>query len=195
MPYPKAPPRKVNNKGRKPGRTRILTDTPEKIELNLSKGGKTVKCKLAGQPKKKKIIPKKKQRRQVIETSSDDDDDVDLCDDNSDSDPWDIEAVNQLDFNIDSIVPGDFVLVKFATKTNVIHYVGRLDSVEEQECEVNFLRQKGRGFVFPNVIDVSSVKKSDIVLKLPPPSKSGGSDRIFSMYFFDVDLKSFSKLR
>lgn len=36
-PYPKAEPRKSTKRGRKPGRTRILTSTPEKLQIRLEK--------------------------------------------------------------------------------------------------------------------------------------------------------------
>lgn len=36
-PFPKAPARKVENRGRKSGKTRILTDTPEKLEIEKAK--------------------------------------------------------------------------------------------------------------------------------------------------------------
>ncbi|KAH0814052.1 hypothetical protein GEV33_008738 [Tenebrio molitor] len=42
-PFPKAKPRKVTNKGRKPGKTRILTETPEKEELERQENKKMLK--------------------------------------------------------------------------------------------------------------------------------------------------------
>ena len=47
QPYPKAKQRKNTNKGRKPGKTMIATDTPEKLQIKLIKDKKnSVKRKL-----------------------------------------------------------------------------------------------------------------------------------------------------
>lgn len=88
QPFPKAGPRKVVNRGRKPGKTRIVTDTPEKEKIKQAKLNKDVKQKQKKLKTVKKInfeegrkkkphrygrpIPKQKKR----DSSSSDDD---LC--------------------------------------------------------------------------------------------------------------------
>ncbi|KAL4107255.1 hypothetical protein QTP88_017635 [Uroleucon formosanum] len=61
-PFPKAPERKLNaiQKGRKKGRTRILTDTPEKNEAELNKKPKTITKPTIKLVKKKSIRKKLK---------------------------------------------------------------------------------------------------------------------------------------
>lgn len=101
QPYPKAPPRKTSKRGRKPGRTLIPTDTPEKEQIRIEKGKKVKKqrveekktCRkinfdkdvdLSG--RKRKQIRKKMLRTQNNSSSSSDDDIVPLVDtDNEDS--------------------------------------------------------------------------------------------------------------
>lgn len=79
-PHPKAGPRRLNKRGRKPGKCRVLTDTPEKneIEVQASKKAKTSKvsqtvpsdprrCLFEGKNKKKEI-----RKISAIESSSED---------------------------------------------------------------------------------------------------------------------------
>ncbi|KAG8280879.1 hypothetical protein J6590_108238 [Homalodisca vitripennis] len=69
-PYPKAPPRKMTGKrgGRKPGRCRILTDTPEKLEIMAIKQEKVSKKagKLASKEKTNEKINSLKVRSKPI---------------------------------------------------------------------------------------------------------------------------------
>jgi len=72
-PYPKAPERKMNvtQRGRKKGRTRILTDTPEKNVVELNKKLKTLKKPKVKLVKKKSI--RKKLKFVTIDESSEED--------------------------------------------------------------------------------------------------------------------------
>ena len=59
---------------------------------------------------------------------------------------------------------------------------------------VTFLRRKSLTwkFVFPEVIDEALVPQSDIVLKLPVPTTSGGTERAVKALVFDVCLGEYS---
>lgn len=183
------------NRGRKPGRTRILTDTPEKNEIELKKK-KVRKLELEAPAllKKKNHLVYKSNTH--IQDSSSSDDEEPVLNDSSDDEIFEPEAPEtDFDFSAENIESGDFLLIKFATKTAIVHYVGRVENEINSEYEISFLRKRGRGYVFPNVLDISNVSKEDVVLKLPLPCKSGGSDRLFSIYSFEIDLSSFSNLR
>lgn len=195
MPFPKALPRKSTNRGRKIGCTRILTDTPEKDEIQEQNKRKIRTLQFDSSPcrQKIKLVPKKKP---VLEDSSSDSDELELNDSSGDETFEPEMPEEDFDHSVENLEPGDFVLVKFQVKSSLVHYVGRVENkICSSEYEINFLRSKGKGFVFPNVSDISSVAKEDIVLKLSRPSKSGGNDRIFSVFMFDVNLNSFSNLR
>lgn len=78
-PFPKAPPRKTKSRNRK-GKTRVLTDTPEKQELEeLAAKRRKIEVKKKGKAVKKRISKKKKD-----ETSSEEDINLTL---ESDDDP------------------------------------------------------------------------------------------------------------
>lgn len=102
---------------------------------------------------------------------------------------------HDFDFEANKINVGDFLLVKFCTKTNLVHYVGRVEKELDDGYEIHFLRKRGSGFIFPNVPDIATIQQQDVVLKLPSPFKSGASGRLFSVMYFDVDLSNFLILK
>ncbi|KAB0800104.1 hypothetical protein PPYR_07984 [Photinus pyralis] len=204
IPYPKAPPRKLIKVGRKPGRTRILTDTPEKEEIE-ERSKRKVKFNLMEGKKEnnlKKIKSKHDSNRKTgicitktAENESSSDSESFEPQDSSDSEFIPELPEKDFDFSAENVDVDDFLVVKFCTKTTLVYYVGRVEKELDEEYEMNFLRKKGNGFIFPLVQDISCIKKEDVVLKLPSPFKSGCSSRLFSVLYFDVDLTSFEKLR
>lgn len=180
-PYPKAGPRKTDMRGRKRGKTRILTDTPEKDEL------------LADEQKRQvSSLKKVKVSKQVFAESSSDSDGSEVFQRSSDDSDEDYSN-EQFDFDTETVKSGDFVVVKFATKKSLMYYVGVLlsDVNDEGCCDINFLRKSHRrqlSFVWPTVEDTASVEKENIVMKLPEPQKSGGTERTRAVFNFEVDL-------
>lgn len=72
-PHPKAARRKNTRKGREKGRSRILTDTPEKLLIEEQKQAKARKAKVLSQPKKTKCNPKQNvsvKRKVLADTDS-----------------------------------------------------------------------------------------------------------------------------
>ena len=91
------------------------------------------------------------------------------------------------------IAIGDFVLVKFATKTKILYYVGKIEQVHSySEYEVSFYRCKGNKFLLQDVPDVSAVERKDLVAKLPCPSQLGGTQRVQRYISFPVDFNNFN---
>ncbi|KAF5284816.1 hypothetical protein FQA39_LY04541 [Lamprigera yunnana] len=91
--------------------------------------------------------------------------------DNSDEDLSDeFEDVNRNDLN-----NGDFVLVKFNTKTKLIHFVGQILNISEETSKIRFLRRKrlSTTFYFLFIDDISEIANEDIMSKLKTPPKSG----------------------
>ncbi|KAF2896715.1 hypothetical protein ILUMI_09462 [Ignelater luminosus] len=76
------------------------------------------------------------------------------------------------------ITENDFVLVKFALKKVIRHYMAQVVNIEADGTEylVNFLRRKqpDYSFVFPDVQDIVTVPAEDVI-KLGEPSQSGGT--------------------
>lgn len=108
-PFPKANPRKRKG-GRRPGGTKILTDTPVKQEIEAAAQKKLQKI-------KRKIVP---------ESSSGEEEESSpnfLCQDSDDSPIEDIEKDNNCSWNEydRNFMTDDNVIVKFATKSTVLH--------------------------------------------------------------------------
>lgn len=191
-PFPKAQPRK-NQIFRKRGRTRILTDTPEKqeIETMQAKRKKYGKHTLQVKQGKRKLF---KKFSIPEESSASDTSSVEL----SKSDESDIPPEeDDLDFSTSDLAIGDFILVKFKGKKMVIHYAARISAINGEEYEVSYLRRKGSSskFVFPLEEDSSCITKDDVVLKLPPPQCHGGTQRTSSIFYFSINFDSYYNLR
>ncbi|XP_074037775.1 uncharacterized protein [Leptinotarsa decemlineata] len=204
-PYPKAPLRNEKYRGRKRGRSKILTETPEKEALELE-----IREKIIDQQKKRKVIKKVfdggsdtllKQKRKNItkqvvnneETSSEsetfsihDDSDGPFSEENIESESDDEVEYKNLSLN-------DYVLVKFYTKKTVVHYVGLIkEKIGYSTLEVQFLRKKGQQFHFPLIDDTSIVEIGDIVRKLQPPSNANGTERTSSLLYFKFNHSQYN---
>lgn len=115
--------------------------------------------------------------------------------DSSNDEDFEVENVEDFDFNPKVFERGDFLLVRFQGKKSCRHYVGRVEEVEaDGDLVVNFMRRKldSRDFIFPETADISSVPVTDVVLKLPPPLKSGGTQRTRSLYSFELSFQMFT---
>lgn len=179
-PYPVAPPRKKTTAGRKPGRTRILTDTPEKLEIeeNLkAKMMKNTKRQVFNEPNTSKATTNKKgSKRKADTSSSSSEEDQEVLFEESDQSPYEEEVPsdeNEEEFSGFKIK--DFVIVKFFIKHNgtFVHYIGQIieknnGNSEEGGFSVKFLRRRGISNVFsyPLIDDIQNVIESDIVKRV-----------------------------
>lgn len=195
-PFPKAGPRKESNRGRRKGRTRILTSTPEKAEAEREASEKLKKKALQN---KKAVLfaAKKKITLESSESSSEEiaipiqDSDDDMSISSSLSDVC-LEEINWKENSV-RIDKGDFVLVKFCTKKSVVYYAGKIHNADNDDFEVQFMRNKwGCKFFFPEQDDISYVDKHDIVLKLPTPIVNKGTERVKSMFSFEINLSTYN---
>lgn len=207
-PYPKAGPRKLHGMKRKKGKTRILTDTPEKILIEMKEVERQRKNKIKELNKNRKFsnntgqktIPKladeftskSKKNRKI--SSDDEIENVSVSDEalvESEED-FDEDDVIVLDRNFQI---NNFVLVKFETKKTVYHYVGIIEEVNHSMATVKFMRaSKLRNtFIFPDIEDVASVPLEDIKTKLPTPTT--WMKRGSLKYIFDKPLWVISNMR
>ncbi|KAK2721124.1 hypothetical protein QYM36_003411 [Artemia franciscana] len=214
-PHPRIDPTKRNpSNGRKRGKTRILTDTPEKEQLEREKHNREAKKAKKKTPQKKitktkkmvgrrqtKVGNKRKPsafiRLSVSETSlSEPELPDDICDDESDM-SLDLgeDDVVASDRPVSPIQIGKFVLVKFElgkSKSLCVYYVGLVESIDNDVADVKFLRKIGPKFVFPEIEDKATVDKKYIVLVLPDPSSSGGTARSIAGHVFSRDFSAFN---
>lgn len=206
-PLPQAPPRKQQI-GRKPVRTKILTDTPnmeeiknehekrdeqrnkKKFKKNLTDGESTEIANM------NKLVKKKKQKTIEEESESD----TPLFDQSSSDEITDIEDQIENETIDEHFVTGmvninDYVLVRFRTNKTSRHYVGKVLEKTDAEYMINFMRRKKPGyhFVYPDVVDQSLVPEED-VMKLPPPSFVGGTARSTRKLAFPVKFQAFDNV-
>lgn len=174
-PFPKAPPRAENSRGRKRGKSKILTETPEKNALEQQMIDKKKKVKVT-----KKVL-------EDVETSSSndsysvhDDSDGPLSEGSLDED-YHMEVRNE------DLFIGDFIVVKFCTKKTIVHFVGQIIEKNGDELQVKFLRRKGLKFYFPLVDDISTVEIEDVLRKLSSPLNIRGTDRTQSLISFNFN--------
>lgn len=86
-----------------------------------------------------------------------------------------------------SVNASDFVVVKFATKKTVKHFIGLVLEENPDGYQIKFLRKKrGTLFVFPDVDDISDVVETDIEKVLMPPQI------VRKVHHFQDDLTIFS---
>lgn len=170
-----------------------ITDVDFLQVLEKKKQNQEVKQqkKLKGRPTKgstaKKVVKTKKcvGKKVALESSDDDYENEsvsELCQDTSDSPLEELEqSETDEDKNEHKFSDGDYIIVKFATKSTCVHYVGRIQHVLDTngEYQVQFLRKDNDTFSFqyPEVDDISLVQETDIVKKLPRPNSTGGTQR------------------
>lgn len=197
-PYPKAGPRKGNQRARTKGRTRILTSSPEKAAAEMQ-AKERMKKQTQGKIKTTLFAAKRKRKDSCSDSYCDDlvdsieesDNDMDV---NSSARDMKLEEVtwtqdkNKIEIN-------DFVLVKFCTKKSILYYVGKVRSHEYDDgFDIQFMRKKETcsTFFFPEQEDISYVEKEDIILKLSSPVIFKGTERLKSLFTFKVDLSSYN---
>lgn len=122
----------------------------------------------------RKLIPAKKRRARSPTPVSSDDSLSDIAPLESAEDEVVIEPMAGSD---DEFKKGDYVLVRFASKSHVFHYVGILESqVFNDTWSTKYLRHKHDGtgdkltFEEPNNPDVYDSNVEDFVKKLPKPT-------------------------
>lgn len=197
-PYPKAPERKHSSRGRKRGKSRILTATPEKTRLeNETKARmkkKTVKPSVAKQLTKRRLFQKQ------VETSSDDTELklVTSSDCESLVSEASYEVIEQAvaeEVKLEDIAINGYILVKITSKKQCLYYVGQVESVNYtlDECIVKFLKKNltSKKFYFPDRDDKWPVLLQDIVCKLPNPVFTDGTARSKMFLSFPVSFQNF----
>lgn len=222
-PYPTASGSRTNKrKGRQPGKSRIYTDSPEKKRLFDMRKVKEEKQAAAQQRNRNKEVknakmllgiedtkPLKRQtkRKKVEDLYSSDESETSLgqlCDSTSDdlnlsdllgeeADTLEEDTTEEADTSDQNIVDGDYVIVRFAKKRSVVHFVGQVKGkTDDGDHLVRFMNRKpGNFFIFPEKEDNSGVEVPDMT-KLPQPTATQGTARTSGRYTFNFDFDSFN---
>lgn len=183
-PFPKAMSRTQSTRGRKKGRARILTDTPEKDELERQLEEKERK-----ESKKLNQIRKKAVKRRLVDEESSDsetsvtyaDSDLDYCEEIEDE-----NCVENEKYNIET-----YVLVKFVSKKTIKCAIGKIiEILSSDELRVKFLKKKldSFHFIYPDKDDIADIHVSDIEMMLPKPKLNTKSERVKNVYTFAIDF-------
>lgn len=192
-PFPKAATRKETARGRKRGKCMIVTDTPEKLEIekrHIKRKSTKVKevkrniinVELKDGSKSHKTKRPAKKTKAYDEESSDNGDIINTqlldaeLNHSSDISEEDFEDLD-INFLDKSPEEGDFVLLGIdPIKGRKVHYVAKLLSGldNENEFQVSFLRKsmKGRGncFCFPDIVDEATIPRECLIGVLPKPT-------------------------
>lgn len=197
-PYPKAPARKSKG-GRPRGKSRILTDTPEKEAIAALKQRKNETEKQNIQKVTKRLVSKPKPKK-TPRKDSDSEEDILLS--SSDGETFeDIIAKDKdfLEMKLDhlfedkTIKSGDFVLLKVSGKKTASNYVAEIISCNGDNNELKYLRRLPGSDKFINdSSETYDFLEEDIICKLPQPHKVNGTARSNSTLQFDVQFSGYN---
>lgn len=195
----KAQPRKNIRKNRKKGRSLIATDTPEKEEIFREKQAKKRRSEIEKRGKKgmKKTVRKVLQDSSTSESDSSmilESDDVMTDEDSDENNALNVEE--ELGKLARNPVEGEFIVVQFQGKKNLVYYIAKVLTIHNNDYEVSFLRKKSATqYIFsePNVPDLATVLKWEVKLILPKPIEHGTTSRLQnSFYSFNVNFAGLS---
>lgn len=201
-PLPKAAARKTVTKsgGRKKLSSTILTDTPVKERLRQEQLERKLKKSKTADSSKKNIakaikqldIPAQVDDVEENDSSGSSDEDMSpsvLCQDTDNDD---------IDFDSDSVKPGDWCLFQYRFDS-VVYYVGKVVTICETKVTANFLKflhtekssDRARFVEKPNGVEEADLDQ--IVLKLDPPLLSSEISKRHSAYLkFPFDFSSYN---
>ena len=165
-----------------------MTDTPVRDEIAAAdEARKKTQAKKVHAPAKKSLFTKPQSRikRKTLPSestsSSESDNEMQIVYDDSD----DSEENDQ------SIIEGDFVIVKVHGKSRSNHYIARVDAFDGGEFEGVFLRRvlslNDRATFVVNAEDEALWLREDIAKKLPTPAIIGTSRRTQFQFRCNLD--------
>lgn len=195
-PFPKAAPRKTINR-RRVGKSRIITDTPEEIEIRKSKESKRRTS------TKQMIMKKKSVKKQIFQDSdsSEENEEMEVSfHESSDSDYVnEIEALEREKENLEmldrqNLAVGDYLLAQCKGEKNKEHYVAKILKNTSGIFEVEFLKKMSKTDTF--IVDTDNsdsytLESDDIVMKLPQPESVGTTKRSACHLKFGVDFSNY----
>lgn len=215
-PYPTVVRSNKTNKGRRPGKSRIYTDTPEKKLIEEKHNEKQLKKleqerRARARQMKRSLVDfnlKEKKKAKVLESNESDCDGSDISFQESSTSTIDEDETEHENFEMnrsqltvdvipENIKDGSFILVRFPKKKSIIYYVGKVVShYSETEFKISYLRKKpgySWTFIFPNVEDIHTVYITDIEMILPEPKPpTFCTSRTSKLFTFSVNFSNFT---
>lgn len=209
QPFPKATARKTNRQGRKLGRSKIATDTPEKIEIRKGKTKHNMKTAMTNvglkpaQQKSRRMKRRPKAVKKIHYDSESDSEDWPIeDDDDNEAEIFDIfnqeisEARDEQDFERPTFENRDFVLVGLTKKKGPTeYYVAQIVSKDlcGVEFQMKFFKRIGSTSKFMcESHELFDVNEEDILVKLPKPIECTGSARVTGQLWFQVDFDNYN---
>lgn len=193
-PYPKAGPRKKNNRGgKKTKKTLILTDTPIKLqfEAEIEEKAKLQEQKLLlkaqlfqkknkQKPGPPKTRPTKKRKISLSSNESTSSEEEWMSSGTSSNLECELSEEDDLTIKI-----GSWVLVAYRSKKSVRRFVGVIESKsQEGDWFVKFARHvEGSKFKWPECEDISTIDDEQIDRKLSLPTFQGKNGRVTCFVF------------
>ena len=167
-PFTKAAPRKQKQVGRRAGKTRILTDTPEKTELEIlaekrnKKMPTSKKRKLATSKQQKSTSAKRMREPEEHESESE----SAAIHFTSEKELSDDEGEEYEESLVQDVTENDYVLVRFLAKKSRKFFVGQVVTLpSDGEVEIKFMKRTGLkkhstyAFTFPDNDDIATHNK------------------------------------
>lgn len=207
-PFPKAGARKTKRGGRPKGKSRILTDTPEKNEVVLNKENALLKKNKQRVTKRifsKSIGNKPLQEKVTKKQKSDNFDsafikDIESVESSSDMEAWEDEILQEqeeilVEQNLENedISKGDYLLVKVPGKKLFYYYVAEVVFFDDNNQELRYLRRFRNTNKFLNDDSTTfAFQKQDVVAKLPKPISVGGTARSARMLRFGIEFGQYN---
>ena len=82
---------------------------------------------------------------------------------------------------------GSYIIVKYCSKRHVAHLVGQVTKMTDEGILVNFLKQSGYTFPWPEEADQDIINVKNIECVLPSPKTVGGTARACLKLVFSED--------
>lgn len=183
-PYPKVDQRKPT-RGRKKGKSTVLTDTPVKQQLQDAANERAAK---KSTTKRKRTEVRPCAKRRILEDSS------------SDSENADVQYVDSSDDlcssddDSENVQSGDFIVAKVEgkTATSSRNYIAQVVHMYDDGCSVQFFKRVVSTTKFEVAKEEETfIALSDIIAKLPSPIR-GTRARYENMIWFSTDVTKFS---
>ena len=192
-PYPKTQPRKQAIKGRPKKKSRILTSTPTKLQIEKEKAEKNKKFNKEKKTYKKVHLVKKKslvKKKLDLESESEENVDEPSYKESSQSEE-EFDDLEDPDF--ENIKAGVFILVQLRGKTTVKHFVAEVLEVADTFLKIQYLKKDTNSQKFTRKDKkVYELDKSDVVFKMPHPIVTGHSARQLEKLSFGINLDPYN---
>lgn len=191
-PLPKAAPRKTTSR-RRPGKSRIITDSPEETEIKKYKESKKKTSTNMMQIRKQRV------KKRILQDSSDDEIEINL-EDSSDNnienemENYEREKKSLEKLEREDVFEGDYVLVQCKGDKYREHFVANILKCRKKDFDVKYLKKMHKTDTFimqEENPDIFNLQLEDIIMKLPQPESVGSTKRSACHLKFGIDFTGY----